>query len=281
MARQQHRKARAITAAELMTAPAITVADDTPVRKAARRCARFHVRCMPVLDQAGELVGIVTRSDLLRPYLRGDADIRREVLEDLIPVRLLLDPAQLTVSVSSGMVTLAGEAPRRTDAADLVEAVSGIDGVVAVRDRLRFRTDDMAELVRHGPGSADFPPRSEPTSGHQRPIAAADQRGRRKPCRQHPLRHPDRDRGSRTCGCGSNQRPAARRPRGVSRTITVRISNAGPDPATGITATVSVSRSDRWVVLGVAGQRWQPDQTAQRLPVGLLAAARPPASGSP
>lgn len=63
---EQHRKVAAATAAQLMTAPAVTVAADTPLREAARRCARFHVRCMPVLDGSSKLVGIVSRSDLLK-----------------------------------------------------------------------------------------------------------------------------------------------------------------------------------------------------------------------
>ena len=145
---EQHRKARALTASDLMTSPAVTVTAHTSVRQAARRCAKFHVRCMPVVDEAGELVGIVTRSDLLKPYLREDAEIHAEIAHDLMPVRLTLDPAQLEVSVREGVVTLTGELPRRSDVDELVDVVSSLDGVVAVRHGLTFHTDDLVPVAQ-------------------------------------------------------------------------------------------------------------------------------------
>jgi osmotically-inducible protein OsmY len=104
---------------------------------------------MPVLDASATLVGMVSRSDLLKPYLRADADIHREIAHEIIPVRLLLDPAELEVEVREGVVSLAGELPRRSEVAELVDAVGELDGVVAVRHRLNFRTDDIAGRIEH------------------------------------------------------------------------------------------------------------------------------------
>lgn len=64
-------------------------------------------------------------------------------------------------------------------------------------------------------------------------------------------------------------------PSGVPQTMTVRISNTGPDPATGIVASVGVSdhgQPPQLVVLGTDGRRWPPAQISQRLPIDRLAA---------
>ena len=52
-------------------------ADDTIV-EAARTMARNKVERLPVLDEEDRLVGIVTRRDLLKVFLRPDSEIRAE-----------------------------------------------------------------------------------------------------------------------------------------------------------------------------------------------------------
>jgi CBS-domain-containing membrane protein len=59
-------KAASLTAAELMTAPAVTVGPAELVAAAARRMYDRDVKRLPVVDHSGALVGIVTRADLLK-----------------------------------------------------------------------------------------------------------------------------------------------------------------------------------------------------------------------
>jgi CBS-domain-containing membrane protein len=73
--RRRHTKAAGCRAHELMTAPAVTVGADADVVTAARLLQRHGVKRLPVLDAAGVLVGIVSRRDLLRVFLRTDHDI--------------------------------------------------------------------------------------------------------------------------------------------------------------------------------------------------------------
>jgi CBS-domain-containing membrane protein len=77
--RLEREKAAAIVAAQLMTAPAVTVAPTATVTEAARRMHTVGVKRLPVVDDAGRLVGIVSRADLLKVYTRSDDAIWREI----------------------------------------------------------------------------------------------------------------------------------------------------------------------------------------------------------
>ncbi|MGY6022700.1 CBS domain-containing protein [Streptomyces spinosirectus] len=133
----ERRKAGAVTAGDLMSAPAVTVHADASLAEAARIMARRRVKRLPVVDGVGLLQGVVSRSDLLKVFLREDAqiaaEIRRSVLSQLPVV------APLTVSVSEGVVTLGGVLPDRALVPVVARAVRAVEGVVDVRLDLSHR----------------------------------------------------------------------------------------------------------------------------------------------
>jgi|HubBroStandDraft_4_1064222.scaffolds.fasta_scaffold01936_5 CBS domain-containing protein len=132
-------KAAALTAADLMTRPAITIGPDATVAEAARLMHAKHVKRLPVVDgKTGRLVGIVSRVDLLAVYDRPDADIRRQILEQVIESEFVLNRLAFEVTVTGGVVTLSGLVHREPVAVSLLSAVRQLDGVVAVRDRLSY-----------------------------------------------------------------------------------------------------------------------------------------------
>jgi CBS-domain-containing membrane protein len=137
MFRQQEKaKAEGVTAAELMTSPAVTVGPDEPVLRAAQLMYGSRVKRLPVVDAEGKLIGIVTRTDVLAVYDRKDADIQREITENVILQHHLCDPDRFTVTVADGIVTLEGNPETAFVGRDIVEEVRHVEGVVAVRDRL-------------------------------------------------------------------------------------------------------------------------------------------------
>jgi CBS domain-containing protein len=137
----------AVTAADLMTKPAVTIGPDEPVTSAARLMYSRRVKRLPVTSDDGRLVGIVTRSDVLSVYSRPDADIQRAVTQDLILGTYLCDPGVFTVTVKEGVVTIEG-APETTQVGhDIIDAVRHMEGVVAVRDRLSYPSDPPSRIT--------------------------------------------------------------------------------------------------------------------------------------
>jgi osmotically-inducible protein OsmY len=110
--------------------------------------ARARVRCLPVVDRDGELLGIVTKGDLLKHYLRSDDEVRRVVEEDIIGTRLLLVPFAVTVSVTEGVVTLCGTVDSPTLRDQLVANVRALPGVIDVdTTHLRVHIDPITTPV--------------------------------------------------------------------------------------------------------------------------------------
>ncbi|MFE0917253.1 CBS domain-containing protein [Streptomyces nigra] len=135
------RRARC-TAAEVMSTPAVTVHPEQRVAAAARVMECHRVDRLPVVDEEDRLIGIATRRDLLRVFLRTDDEIRREVTDAVLP-RVLspTDPCAVTVSVRDGVVTLAGRLSDPDAVALAVRSVWRVDGVVGGVNHLTGLTD--------------------------------------------------------------------------------------------------------------------------------------------
>lgn len=131
-------KATGLTAKELMTTPAITIRPEAGVAEAARTMHTTHVKRLPVVSADGRLMGVVSRVDLLGVYDRPDADIRTEIIRKVVESEYMLDRLAFTVTVESGVVTLAGPVSSGDVALSLLDRVRQIDGVIAVRDRLSY-----------------------------------------------------------------------------------------------------------------------------------------------
>jgi CBS domain-containing protein len=134
-------KVEARTAAEAMESPAITVGVLETVAEAARLMTERGIKRLPVVDDEGTLIGIVTRTDLVRAFTRNDDAIEREIRE-LVLEALWLDEPGLDLRVERGEVRLAGKMDRRSDAELLARLVRRVPGVVGVHSTLRWAWDD-------------------------------------------------------------------------------------------------------------------------------------------
>jgi CBS-domain-containing membrane protein len=142
-----HQPSAAPTAADLMTRPAVTIGPDEPVRRATQLMSARKLRRLPVVDHDGRLVGILSRADVLSVFTRPDEEIRREVSQDVIADGFFLDPAPFTVTVTDGIVTLAGDLGSVILGRNIVDQVRHLEGVVAVRDRFTYPLPARSHLA--------------------------------------------------------------------------------------------------------------------------------------
>jgi CBS domain-containing protein len=140
-------KSRGTTAGGLMSSPAITVTPDSDVTRAARLMADHRVHCLPVVDHAGKLVGVVSRADVLRVFLRHDHEIAEDIDLEVLRGGFGIDPTTLEIVVSDGIVHMGGTVERRSWVAVIGSLVRQIDGVVDVVTTLRYSWDDTSVAI--------------------------------------------------------------------------------------------------------------------------------------
>jgi len=145
--RLEQARAHGGTAGQIMNAPAVTVTAETTIVEAARLLTRHGIKRLPVVDADERLVGIVSRADLLRVFVKPDELIRDQVVDEVLTRSLWQDPGKVEVEVHDGVVTLRG----RLDVASnvlLAEQLTGaIDSVVAVHNELTFEHDDLRHKI--------------------------------------------------------------------------------------------------------------------------------------
>jgi CBS domain-containing protein len=142
--RRERAKAEATVAAELMSQPAVTIDPQATLTAAARRLHASGVKRLPVVDAVGRLVGVVSRVDLLKGFLRPDKELHGEIVEDVIFGDLSMGPNRFDVHVQDGVVVLQGRCERRSLIPVVVRAVAAVDGVVRVENRLGYDVDDLS-----------------------------------------------------------------------------------------------------------------------------------------
>jgi len=128
-------KLAARTVRHAMTTPAVTIAPNRSVADAATLMLDLGIDRLPVV-QGGQLVGIVTRTNLVRAFTRGDDEIAKEIRDAGVLQRLWLDPEQVRVTVHGGNVVLSGKVDTPELADSLVTFAEQTPGVVSVESRL-------------------------------------------------------------------------------------------------------------------------------------------------
>lgn len=118
--------------ADAMSTPPVTITPERPVTEVANHMIDRHVNRLPVVDEAGSLVGIVSRADLVRAFTRTDEEIRQEIERDVVGRILWIEASGLVVDVTDGAVRLTGTVPTKSDAELLPKLVRRVPGVVSV-----------------------------------------------------------------------------------------------------------------------------------------------------
>ena len=149
---------------ELMTTPVVSIGPEASLKDVAAIFVERRISGPPVYDmenrvlgvisegdivKGDRLVGIVTRTDLARAFMRSDEEIERALRDDVLTRTLWLDADSVEIEVKRGAVKLAGMLPTRRDAV-LFERLAGrVLGVVAVAREVTWKIDDTSRKEGH------------------------------------------------------------------------------------------------------------------------------------
>lgn len=139
--RQLRAKAEARTAGDAMTSPAITIEASRSIHHAAAVMIDRRVNRLPVVE-GGRLVGIVTRADLVRAFVRSDDQLEQTIREEVLVKTLWIDPAQFEVAVRDGVASIRGAVDRRSTAGMIVRSIEMVPGIVGVNAEIAWNVDD-------------------------------------------------------------------------------------------------------------------------------------------
>jgi CBS domain-containing protein len=135
-------RASALDVASAMSRDIVSVRPDSPIAFAAREMHARGFKRLPVVDAEGRLVGIVSRGDVLKVFLRSDAELAAEVRGILDLAERTFGGSRLAAQVTGGVVDLDGRMRAKNQVDATVRAVAGVDGVIGIYSRVAYEADD-------------------------------------------------------------------------------------------------------------------------------------------
>jgi len=139
-------RAAALDVASAMSRAVTSVRADAPIALAAREMHSRGFKRLPVVDEDGRLVGIVSRSDLLRVFLRSDHELRAEISRVLDHAQRRWAASGLDVEVTGGVANLEGLFRSKNQLQATLRAVAGVEGVIGIRNRMVYESEDVEFL---------------------------------------------------------------------------------------------------------------------------------------
>ena len=141
-------KITAGTAGEAMSSPPRTACPNDQVPEVARLMVDCRINRVPVVSD-GRIVGIVSRADLVRAFLRSDEEIEHDIRDGVLLREMLLEPGVVVVSVDQGRVALSGTVQSQADADAIDHRVRRIPGVLALTNDLRWSPPNSRRTPVH------------------------------------------------------------------------------------------------------------------------------------
>jgi acetoin utilization protein AcuB len=140
---EQHERQRAVTAADIMHRPVISLSSQTAINEAWILFARHRIHHLPVID-GGRLVGIVSDRDLLRAALnRGDEQlVRAETIADVMTQPVITTAPDTEIRLLAEVMVR-----QRISVLPVVAEIGEIEVVVGVITR----SDLLRVMVDRGP----------------------------------------------------------------------------------------------------------------------------------
>ncbi|MGF6805750.1 CBS domain-containing protein [Paraburkholderia sp. Clong3] len=141
----EYLKERSIRVRDVMSAPAVTVDESTPLGAVAELLGRKHIKRLPVLSK-GKLVGIVSRANLVRALAScapaqldaqpSDDQIRSAITKELDGHRWAMVADGLIVT--DGVAHCWGAVRSEEEREAILAAAARVPGVKGVKDHLEY-----------------------------------------------------------------------------------------------------------------------------------------------
>jgi CBS domain-containing protein len=131
-----------LTVADVMTRDVVTIGPDADHTEAARKMEKEGIKRLVVTDPMNRVLGVVSRADIMRAFIRSDEEIVAEIKDYVMKDVLWVDPDRVEVTSDDGNVVLSGKLDNRSDATLLAELTRRVDGVVSVTNHLQWDFDD-------------------------------------------------------------------------------------------------------------------------------------------
>ena len=131
------------TAGEIMTSPVVTIDSSQTLGQAARVFHQRHLGRLPVVEDDGRLIGIVTRSDLLTVFLRSDEDLLVAVQEAIAAAVDDSPSCTISATVDDGVVVLQGSARLLSQVMAVGALVRRVPGIVHLDVKATAVYDDV------------------------------------------------------------------------------------------------------------------------------------------
>lgn len=137
---------------DVMTSDVVTIGPEADHAEAARVMQSKRIKRLPVVGDE-DLIGVISRSDVLRAFARPDQDIVTELRDHVMRKVLWVDPKKVEIHVVEGNVVLEGQLETKSDAVLLEDLAGRLDGVVSVKSRLTWEVDNTKlEMTSPPPG---------------------------------------------------------------------------------------------------------------------------------
>ncbi len=129
---------------DIMTRRVIAATPETPLHEIAAILEKHHIKRVPIVSRGGDLVGIVSRANLLqavaaaRPALEiplSDSDIRKKIMDDLRR-QPWSHPHRLNITVTDGIVDLWGSVESEQERKAICVVAEAVAGPAKVNDHL-------------------------------------------------------------------------------------------------------------------------------------------------
>src|SRR5216117_3535219 len=118
----------------------ITLGPDRPLREAVRLMERFRISGVPIVDDAGRLVGIITNRDL-----QFERELDRPIREAMTKDRLVTAPVGTTLDEAERIL-----AQHRIEKLPVVDAQGVLKGLITIKDIFKRRRHPDANKDQHG-----------------------------------------------------------------------------------------------------------------------------------